>query len=284
MELLYNRDGLPRSRDPKGSANRSRDPKGSATDDEEQTMTEAEWFAATDIASLLAQTEVQSRPTRKRKKSIQARDELHVSHRQFQLFGVACCRFIWHKLSEPTSRRVVEVGELFADGEATSAELADAQEQAWSARTDLVTGSQLEAEAMLASCAVIDFARVEMGHPTPIEATQWTFYDTLILLARCHPDDATAAARYRAILLAAFRDIVGNPFRPVVFDPEWRTSTAVGIAKGMYESRDFSPMPILADALQDAGCDHADILNHCRDTQQVHVRGCWVVDGVLGKS
>jgi hypothetical protein len=43
-------------------------------------------------------------------------------------------------------------------------------------------------------------------------------------------------------------------------------------------------MPILADALQDAGCDNMDVLTHCRDAAQVHVRGCWVVDLVLGKS
>jgi hypothetical protein len=52
----------------------------------------------------------------------------------------------------------------------------------------------------------------------------------------------------------------------------------------MYEARDFSAIPILADALQDAGCGSADILTHCRDSNQVHVRGCWVVDLVLGKS
>jgi hypothetical protein len=51
----------------------------------------------------------------------------------------------------------------------------------------------------------------------------------------------------------------------------------------MYESRDFGAMPILADALQDAGCDSNDILNHCRDANATHVRGCWVVDFVLGK-
>ena len=51
----------------------------------------------------------------------------------------------------------------------------------------------------------------------------------------------------------------------------------------MYESRDFSAMPILADALQDARCDSDDILNHCRDPKQVHVRGCWVADLVLWK-
>ncbi|MBP3959644.1 hypothetical protein J8F10_30735 [Gemmata sp. G18] len=79
------------------------------------------------------------------------------------------------------------------------------------------------------------------------------------------------------------RDIFGNPFRPVAFSPDWRTSTTVTLAAQMYESRDFSAMPILADAIQDAGCDNDDILNHCRDANQVHVRGCWVVDLVLGK-
>jgi hypothetical protein len=81
---------------------------------------------------------------------------------------------------------------------------------------------------------------------------------------------------------STLRDIFGNPFRPVALDPEWRTSTAVLLARGMYESGDFSPMPILADALQDAGCDSADILDHCRGPGP-HVRGCWVVDLVLGK-
>jgi hypothetical protein len=79
------------------------------------------------------------------------------------------------------------------------------------------------------------------------------------------------------------RDIFGNPFRPVAFDPNWRTSTAVALATQMYESRDFAAMPILADALQDAGCDNTNILDHCRDAAVTHVRGCWVVDLVLGK-
>ncbi|AWM42247.1 hypothetical protein C1280_14260 [Gemmata obscuriglobus] len=78
------------------------------------------------------------------------------------------------------------------------------------------------------------------------------------------------------------RDIFGNPFRPVTFSLEWRTETTVALAAQMYESRDFSVMPILADALQDAGCDSADILDHCRGSGP-HVRGCWVVDLVLGK-
>ncbi len=63
---------------------------------------------------------------------------------------------------------------------------------------------------------------------------------------------------------------------------QWRTSTAVAITARMYESRDFGPMPILGDALQDAGCEDAAVLDHCRGPGP-HVRGCWVVDLVLGK-
>jgi hypothetical protein len=82
---------------------------------------------------------------------------------------------------------------------------------------------------------------------------------------------------------ALVRDIFGNPFRPPAFSPSWRTDTAVSLARTMYESREFGAMPILADALQDAGCDSDDILSHCPDTSLTHVRGCWVVDLVLGK-
>jgi hypothetical protein len=88
--------------------------------------------------------------------------------------------------------------------------------------------------------------------------------------------------RERSSQVALIHDIFGNPFRSVVFPSEWRTDTAVALARQLYESRDFGAMPILADALQDAGCESADILDHCRDPGP-HVRGCWVVDLVLGK-
>jgi hypothetical protein len=72
-----------------------------------------------------------------------------------------------------------------------------------------------------------------------------------------------------------------NPFRPVNFHPQYRTDTAVGVAGEMDDTRDFSAMHILADALQDAGCEEEAILKHCREEPR-HVRGCWVVDLVLG--
>ncbi len=88
--------------------------------------------------------------------------------------------------------------------------------------------------------------------------------------------------RMRSIQVQVVRDIFGNPFRPATFDPSWRTSTVIALARQMYASRNFSAMPILADALGDAGCENEDILNHCRQTG-THVKGCWVVDLLLGK-
>ena len=95
---------------------------------------------------------------------------------------------------------------------------------------------------------------------------------------------ATVISRELAIHANLLRDIFANPFRPVKFDAPWRTDTAVTLAEQMYASRDFSAMPILADALQDAGCDNDDILTHCRDPRGTHVRGCWVVDLVLARA
>ncbi len=79
-----------------------------------------------------------------------------------------------------------------------------------------------------------------------------------------------------------FEDVIGNPFRPVIFDPRWRTADVVGLARAIYEDRVFDRMPILADALMDAGCEDEQVIAHCRDAGP-HARGCWVVDGVLEK-
>lgn len=88
---------------------------------------------------------------------------------------------------------------------------------------------------------------------------------------------------FRPRVAALIRELLPNPFRPPTWSPDWLTSTVRDLARTMYESREFSGMPILADALQDAGCEAADILTHCR-TPSSHYRGCWVVDAILGKS
>jgi hypothetical protein len=79
------------------------------------------------------------------------------------------------------------------------------------------------------------------------------------------------------------RDIFGNPFRPAPVDPSWRTPVVVAIARRAYDERDFAALPVLADALEEAGCAGADVLAHCRGGG-AHVRGCWVLDLLLGKT
>ncbi len=96
--------------------------------------------------------------------------------------------------------------------------------------------------------------------------------------------------RFQAAYFAAIRPavelircVILNPLRDVSFDDSWRTSTAVGLAQTMFDARAFDAMPILADALQDAGCEDADVLNHCR-LDETHTRGCWVVEGGLNRA
>ncbi len=93
-----------------------------------------------------------------------------------------------------------------------------------------------------------------------------------------------------ALHLHLFRDIFSNPFRPVTLDSSWRTPTAVALAQAAYDERslpagtlDPERLAVLADALEDAGCDNADIVDHLRGPGP-HVRGCFVVDLLLGKS
>ena len=78
------------------------------------------------------------------------------------------------------------------------------------------------------------------------------------------------------------RDVIENPFRSVVFNPAWQTPSVLGLACTVYENRAFDSLPILADALSDAGCDQEEVLAHCR-SEGPHVRGCWVLDRLLGK-
>jgi hypothetical protein len=89
-----------------------------------------------------------------------------------------------------------------------------------------------------------------------------------------------AIRREEAAQCQIARDVLGFPEVTVCYDPNWSTSTAAAIAREMNESRDFSAMPILADALQDAGCNEPKILEHCR-AKKPHVRGCWACSLVL---
>lgn len=230
-------------------------------------MTEAEWLACSEPLPIL--------------RFLHGR----ASERKLRLFVVACCRAIWEGFRDMRSRAAVEVAERFADGLVSAEELRTAYQAAYHAVDDCVDLHPFSEDqaiaAYLSAGAKVDVIDLE---------TDATEQDGVALHAVGYAIDKSLSesdlphvisqtGRQQAILL---REFVGNPFRPVSFSPDWRTSTVVALAAQMYESRDFSTMPILVDALQDAGCDNEDILNHCRQPG-VHVRGCWVVDAVLDK-
>ena len=197
--------------------------------------------------------------TTTRPRRLLAHVEDGASERKLRLLAVACCHRIRDRLTEARWQLGVEVAERYADGLCGAEELAAAKAQLYGRFT---FGN--EGTAVSICCSVGP-----------------RFIPGEVLAG------AGAAARRPTEKKAQadlVRDIFGNPFRPVSFAPEWRTDTAVTLARTMYESRDFSAMPILADALQDAGCDSDEVLQHCRDPQTKHVRGCWVVDLALGFS
>ncbi|MBN9119700.1 MAG: hypothetical protein J0I06_11180 [Planctomycetes bacterium] len=80
-----------------------------------------------------------------------------------------------------------------------------------------------------------------------------------------------------------FREAFGDPFSPVKFNPEWRTDTAVMLARSIVTRRTFDLMPVLSDALMDAGCEDGRVIGHCRSSRP-HARGCWVLDAILEKA
>jgi hypothetical protein len=213
--------------------------------------------------------------------------------RRLWLFAAACCRRVWHLLQVGAARRIVELAEAYADGEATEADLQAANNSPDFAELDaLYQGGQGEAEVQMSAC-VVDALQTVRGLASPSDevntylVVQNTSRNPAGDFMRSSRDfrDKVTAGRDEAEFSEKeklLRDIFGNPFRPVAFQPEWRTSTVHGLARQMYQSRDLSPMPILADALQDAGCGDEDVLNHCLGGGP-HVRGCWVVDLVLGK-
>jgi hypothetical protein len=216
------------------------------------------------------------------------------TERKTRLFAVAACRRFWHRLVDPRCRRAVEVCEAYADGRATAKELREACDGARFDNGPPVAGQKTAVcSAAAGATHWICYAEYKVGRAT--EAAPYVHgYEALIAAGLMDENDqngpdAAAQAVYheglakgKRIQADILREVIGNPFRPVALDPSWKTNTVLTLAKQMYESRDFGAMPILADALQDAGCDNDDILNHCRDPQQVHVRGCWVVDLVRG--
>ena len=201
------------------------------------------------------------------------------SDRKLRLFGVACCRHIWHLLTNESSRQAVSAAERYADEE-----IGEKQFQKLGYGAEL---AYVEANFNVLNPDHSDPHRAGIDEATAIAAF-WMSHvlDHSDLAAEAAAEavrQATGTAEdERQHQAALLREIFGNPFRPILLDSTRKTPTVLQMAQFLYEERRFEDMPVLADALEDAGCTDADILSHCRQPCE-HVRGCWVVDLLLGK-
>jgi hypothetical protein len=209
-------------------------------------MTEAEWLACEDPDPMLA--------------SLGAT----VSQRKLRLFSVGCCRSIWEKFEVPAVRELVELVERAAENPTAKFDMGMARE----------VGIELPGSYRDTPLGFFLYGFLDPG---ALNAAAYTVFCSPRFGG---PEGWRAVQRVIGQLL---HDIFGNPFHPTTFLPVWRSSTVVALAQQMYESRDFSAMPILADALEEANCTDETILAHCRGAGP-HVRGCWVTDACLGKS
>lgn len=198
------------------------------------------------------------------------------SPRTLRLFACACCRRLEVSLTDPRSRRAVEMAEQYADGEVGKELVEIAWRQADQATTE------------------IDDTTSEAGDFRPYHAAlaaHWTiipWWDTseVVSLASHAAFYALRAAEPAQEAVAQGRilaDILGRPASLVSPDTDWLTENVVALANGIYAKRAFDRMPILADALEEAGCNSTDILDHCRSNGP-HAPGCWVIDLLLNKN
>jgi hypothetical protein len=227
-------------------------------------MTEVDWFKENNPSMLLWNL-----------RSLNPQNQ--VSSRKLRLVACAFARSVWHLLPHEENRQAIEIAERLAEGELTTtdpaiqdarrkvAQVARISPAAWAARNTL---AQSASKAALGACNCV--RNLLLPQHSGFEANAWF----------------AAHVEVNGQLCLLPRDIIGNPFSTPGVDPtwlSWNDSTVRKIAFSIYNDRAFERLPILADALADAGCNNDDILNHCREPG-VHVRGCWVVDLLLGKS
>jgi hypothetical protein len=255
-----------------------------ASDNEAMAMTEQVWLASHDPEGMLRYLWYGKEPAWK---ALLTRARLRpsdITERKLRLFACACVRKCGGSLNDNWQvRDLLQAAERFADGRTARSKFLRV------AQRIVRQGNLLDGHVglFLGLLARNELTASAVARRTN-SATQYMAHHGVVDLQALNRA-LSAALRGDAWLRSQcmiqadlVRDIFGNPFRPVTLDPAWRTSNVTALAQAIYDDRAFDRLPILADALEDAGCDNADILNHCRQPGE-HVRGCWVVDLVLKK-
>jgi hypothetical protein len=240
-------------------------------------VTETDWLAAADPERMLDYLRGRA-PARKQR-----------------LFAVACCRRVWHLLTDERSRRAVEIAERYADG------LADEEDLRLAA-----AGAETVAEALAAYAGPTDVNDESSAAFAALNATRTDGNVASYVAANAasaayhegafdaqgedhsatlHSRRGAAAcrARERAEQAVILRELFGNPFKPVTVDRawlRWNGGTVSALAAEMYAEGAFDRLPLLADSLEDAGCAETSLLGHLRGPA-AHARGCWALDLVL---
>jgi hypothetical protein len=231
-------------------------------------MTEKDWQASTDHNALLAHLAKHCGVTRSRE-----------GRRKLRLFGCACVRRVWRRLTDQRSREAVEVAERYVDGLARPAELKQAA-QAARAAADAASAAagQDSTKTPAGARRSAAWAAWRVTLPAARQAA-WASEEVRIALWFTAPGEGKAQA-------ALVRDIFGNPFRPrPALDPRWlrwEGGAVAGLARSLYGANLFAKLRQLADLLKRAGCKDAELLRHLRG-KGPHVRGCWALDAVLGR-
>jgi hypothetical protein len=200
-----------------------------------------------------------------------------LSERRLRLFACACCRTLQDPITPERMQEVIGVAERYADGLARG----DERKAAWRWASEAASEAGELAwevaggwgEALRAHALATDIATIALAPPGEVgkaiaAVPSWRWQQP------------------QATCCALLRDVAGNPFR----SPRRDTiallrddGTVASIARVLYDERRFTDLPILADALEDAGCTDSGILGHLRGPGP-HVRGCWAVDLALGRS
>jgi hypothetical protein len=227
-------------------------------------MTEAEWLACEDPELLVIYI---------------VNLEGRVPSRKMRLFACACCRRLWRKIPDRPCKTAVEVAEHFADAKISRRSLAAIAAEAEQFRvSNYEDNSPLHRAAAGACSTVWPIRNQTEAFDVGTQASRWMRG----IADEGEKQESLAHCRW-------MREIFGNPFKPASIESGWLTPSVTALAQTAYDERllpsgelDTARLAVLSDALEDAGCTDADILGHLRDAGP-HVRGCWVLDLLLGR-
>jgi hypothetical protein len=245
-------------------------------------MTEKEWLKSMDPEKML----------------LAIRDV--VSNRKMRLFAIACCRRIWDRITDPRCRAAVEFAERFVEvgvvrrrgrpavEKAARQACREADDAGYRSRNQPDYAARLiDANALHAALATVEgsawfAAHLASGFSANVAGWEW-IRDNHTDPSVWNPSAKEAELRQLVPLL---RDIFAIPFRalpaisPMVL--AWKDGTVPKIAQIIYDECAFDRLPVLADALEEAGCSDQELLTHLR-APGPHVPGCWAIDLLLGK-